>query len=210
MKVLLSPYLIIILAAVLGVATVAFTLLQQIPRLADMAVAMRPKAIVVPSHLPERPPPVDPASQAVSELILARQQLAVREASLLEQQKRLASERLELERTRASLEIMRKQVDEYITEAKRLQMKANSEEAAMETKNLKTLVQTYSNMSPKACVAILREMEDATAVKILALMKVDVVASLFEEMAKQAAGDPQMAKRAAKLSEGVKNQRSSK
>ena len=171
---------------------------------------MRPKAIVVPSHLPERPPPVDPASQAVSELILARQQLAVREASLLEQQKRLASERLELERTRASLEIMRKQVDEYITEAKRLQMKANSEEAAMETKNLKTLVQTYSNMSPKACVAILREMEDATAVKILALMKVDVVASLFEEMAKQAAGDPQMAKRAAKLSEGVKNQRSSK
>jgi len=210
MKALLSPYLIIILAAVLGVATVAFTLLQQIPRLADMAVAMRPKAIVVPSHLPERPPPVDPASQAVSELILARQQLAVREASLQEQQKRLASERLELERTRASLEIMRKQVDEYITEAKRLQMKANSEEAAMETKNLKTLVQTYSNMSPKACVAILREMEDATAVKILALMKVDVVASLFEEMAKQAAGDPQMAKRAAKLSEGVKNQRSSK
>ena len=210
MKALLSPYLIIILAAVLGVATVAFTLLQQIPRLADLAVAMRPKAIVVPSHLPERPPPVDPASQAVSELILARQQLAVREASLLEQQKRLASERLELERTRASLEIMRKQVDEYITEAKRLQMKANSEEAAMETKNLKTLVQTYSNMSPKACVAILREMEDATAVKILALMKVDVVASLFEEMAKQAAGDPQMAKRAAKLSEGVKNQRSSK
>jgi flagellar motility protein MotE (MotC chaperone) len=210
MKALLSPYLIIILAAVLGVATVAFTLLQQIPRLADMAVAMRPKAIVVPSHLPERPPPVDPTSQAVSELILARQQLAVREASLLEQQKRLASERLELERTRASLEIMRKQVDEYITEAKRLQMKANSEEAAMETKNLKTLVQTYSNMSPKACVAILREMEDATAVKILALMKVDVVASLFEEMAKQAAGDPQMAKRAAKLSEGVKNQRSSK
>jgi flagellar motility protein MotE (MotC chaperone) len=210
MKALLSPYLIIILAAVLGVATVAFTLLQQIPRLADMAVAMRPKAIVVPSHLPERPPPVDPASQAVSELILARQQLAVREASLLEQQKRLASERMELERTRASLEIMRKQVDEYITEAKRLQMKANSEEAAMETKNLKTLVQTYSNMSPKACVAILREMEDATAVKILALMKVDVAASLFEEMAKQAAGDPQMAKRAAKLSEGVKNQRSSK
>ena len=39
MKALLSPYLIIILAAVLGVATVAFTLLQQIPRLADMAVA---------------------------------------------------------------------------------------------------------------------------------------------------------------------------
>lgn len=210
MKALLSPYLVIILAAVLGVATLAFTLLQQIPQLTDMAVAMRPKPTVVPSHLPERPPPVDPASQAVSELILARQQLALREASLVEQQKRLASERLELERTRASLEIMRKQVEEFITEAKRLQVKASSEEAAIETKNLKTLVQTYSNMSPKACVAILREMEDATAVKILSLMKVDVVASLFEEMAKQAAGDPQMAKRAAKLSEGVKNQRSPK
>jgi len=210
MKALLSPYLVIILAAVLGVAALAFTLQQQIPQLTAMAVAMRPKPPVVPSHLPERPPPVDPASQAVSELILARQQLALREASLVEQQKRLASERLELERTRGSLEIMRKQVEEYVTEAKRLQLKASSEETAMETKNLKTLVQTYSNMSPKACVAILREMEDATAVKILSLMKVDVVASLFEEMAKQAAGDPQMAKRAAKLSEGVKNQRSPK
>jgi len=41
-------------------------------------------------------------------------------------------------------------------------------------------------------------------------MKVDVVASLFEEMAKQGASDPQMAKRAAKLSEGVKNQRAQK
>lgn len=210
MKAVLSPYVIIILSVLLGVGTVAMSLTQQIPHLIDMAVAMRPKATVVPSHLPDRPPPVDPASQAVSELILARQQLAVREASIVEQQKRLASERLELERTRSSLEIMRKQVEEYIAEAKRLQTKASADEAAIEAKNLKVLVQTYSNMSPKACVAILREMEDATAVKILALMKVDVVASLFEEMAKQAAGDPQMAKRAAKLSEGVKNQGSQK
>jgi len=210
MKALLSSYVVIFLAVLLGTAAVALTLTQTIPSLTAAAVAMRPKPVVVQSHLPDRPPPVDPASQAVSELILAKQQLAAREASILEQQKRLASERLELERTRTGLEIMRKQVEEYIAEAKRLQNKASSDDAAAELKNLKTLVQTYSTMSPKACVAILREMEDATAVRILSLMKVDVVASLFEEMAKQGASDPQMAKRAAKLSEGVKNQRAQK
>jgi len=54
------------------------------------------------------------------------------------------------------------------------------------------------------------QMDETSAVKILALMKVDVVAGIFEEMGKQAAGDPLMAKRAAKLAEGVKNYRSAK
>jgi flagellar motility protein MotE (MotC chaperone) len=65
-------------------------------------------------------------------------------------------------------------------------------------------------MSPKSTVAIMLQMEDSSAVKILALMKVDIVAGIFEEMGKQAAGDPLMAKRAAKLAEGVKNYRSPK
>jgi flagellar motility protein MotE (MotC chaperone) len=210
MKLLTSPLVIILVATLLGVGLSSYLVLKRIPEYAAMAAAMRPKPKVVPSHLPDRPPPVDVTSKAVSELKLAKDQLAVREAALLEQQKRMGSERLELERTRADIDLMRKQVEGYLSEAKGLNGKARAEDAVSEMKNLKTLVQTYSAMSPKSTVAIMLQMEDASAVKILALMKVDIVAGIFEEMGKQAAGDPLMAKRAAKLAEGVKNYRSPK
>jgi flagellar motility protein MotE (MotC chaperone) len=210
MKLLTSPLLIILVATLLGVGLSSYIVLKRIPEYAAMAAAMRPKPKVIPSHLPDRPPPVDVTSKAVSELKLAKDQLAVREAALIEQQKRMESERLELERTRSDIDLMRKQVESYLTEAKGLNVKARAEDAVSEMKNLKTLVQTYSAMSPKSTVAIMLQMEDSSAVKILALMKVDVVAGIFEEMGKQAAGDPLMAKRAAKLAEGVKNYRSPK
>ena len=210
MKLLTSPLVIILVATLLGVGLSSYVVLKRIPEYAAMAAAMRPKPKIVPSHLPDRPPPVDVTSKAVSELKLAKDQLVVREAAMLEQQKRMGSERLELERTRADIDLMRKQVEGYLTEAKGLNDKVRAEDAVSEMKNLKTLVQTYSAMSPKSTVAIMLQMEDASAVKILALMKVDVVAGIFEERGKQAAGDPLMAKRAAKLAEGVKNYRSPK
>ena len=210
MKLLTSPLVIILVATLLGVGLSSYVVLKRIPEYAAMAAAMRPKPKVIPSHVPDRLPPVDVTSRAVSELKLAKDQLAVREAAMLEQQKRMGSERLELERTRADIDLMRKQVEGYLTEAKGLNDKVRAEDAVSEMKNLKTLVQTYSAMSPKSTVAIMLQMEDASAVKILALMKVDVVAGIFEEMGKQAAGDPLMAKRAAKLAEGVKNYRSPK
>jgi flagellar motility protein MotE (MotC chaperone) len=210
MKLLTSPLVIILVATLLGVGLSSYLVLKRIPEYAAMAAAMRPKPKVIPSHLPDRPPPVDVTSKAVSELKLAKDQLVAREAALIEQQKRMQSERLELERTRADIDLMRKQVEGYLSEAKGLSGKARAEDAVSEMKNLKTLVQTYSAMSPKSTVAIMLQMEDVSAVKILALMKVDIVAGIFEEMGKQAAGDPLMAKRAAKLAEGVKNYRSPK
>ena len=210
MKMITSPLVIILVATLLGVGLSSCVVMKRVPEYAAMAAAMRPKPKVIPSHVPDRLPPVDVTSRAVSELKLAKDQLAVREAALIEQQKRMESERLELERTRADIDLMRKQVEGYLAEAKGLNVKARAEDAVSEMKNLKTLVQTYSTMSPKSTVAIMLQMEDASAVKILALMKVDVVAGIFEEMGKQAAGDPLMAKRAAKLAEGVKNYRSIK
>ncbi|NBQ59049.1 MAG: hypothetical protein EBU32_11865 [Opitutaceae bacterium] len=210
MKLLTSPLVIILVATLLGVGLSSYLVLKRIPEYAAMAAAMRPKPKVVPSHIPDRPPPVDVTSKAVSELKLAKDQLVAREAALVEQQKRMQSERLELERTRADIDLMRKQVEGYLSDAKGLSGKARAEDAVSEMKNLKTLVQTYSAMSPKSTVAIMLQMEDVSAVKILALMKVDIVAGIFEEMGKQAAGDPLMAKRAAKLAEGVKNYRSPK
>lgn len=210
MKLISSPLVIILLATLLSVGLSSYTVLRRVPEYAAFAAAMRPKPKIIPSHLPDRPPPVDVTSRAVGELKLAKDQLAARETKLLEQQKRLEAERLVLDRTRGEIDLMRKQVEGYLNEAKGANVKARADEAANELKNLKTLVQMYSTMSPKSTLAILLQMEDASAVKILALMKVDIVAGIFEEMGKQAAGDPLMAKRAAKLAEGVKNYRAPK
>ncbi len=210
MKMITSPLVIILVATLLGVGLSSCVVMKRVPEYAAMAAAMRPKPKVIPSHVPDRLPPVDVTSRAVSDLKLAKDQLAVREAALLEQQKRMEFGRLELERTRADIDLMRKQVEVYLAEAKGLSVKARAEVTVNELKNLKMLVQTYSTMSPKSTVAIMLQMDESSAVKILALMKVDVVAGIFEEMGKQAAGDPLMAKRAAKLAEGVKNDRSAK
>ena len=210
MKMITSPLVIILVATLLGVGLSSCVVMKRVPEYAAMAAAMRPKPKVIPSHVPDRLPPVDVTSRAVSELKLAKDQLAVREAALLEQQKRMEFGRLELERTRADIDLMRKQVEVYLAQAKGLSVKARAEVTVNELKNLKMLVQTYSTMSPKSTVAIMLQMDESSAVKILALMKVDVVAGIFEEMGKQAAGDPLMAKRAAKLAEGVKNDRSAK
>ena len=75
---------------------------------------------------------------------------------------------------------------------------------ADEAKNLRGLAQTYSNLTPRAAVAIFREMDDATAVKILFLMKPDIVGPIFEEMSKTAGTDGTLARRAAILSEKLR------
>jgi flagellar motility protein MotE (MotC chaperone) len=78
------------------------------------------------------------------------------------------------------------------------------EMSADEAVNLRKLAQTYANLSPRAVVAIIREMDDATAVKILALMKPDVVGPIFEAMSSTAGTDGLLARRAAILSEKLR------
>jgi flagellar motility protein MotE (MotC chaperone) len=112
---------------------------------------------------------------------------------------RLAAEEKELERVRSDIEAMRKQVGDAVTEI-----------AADESKNIRTLAQTYTSLSPKAVVAIFREMDDVTAVKILSQMKPDVVGPIFEEMAKSSDNDVPLARRAAILSEKLRLMKASK
>jgi flagellar motility protein MotE (MotC chaperone) len=109
---------------------------------------------------------------------------------------RMAADRLELDRIRRDLEGMRRQIDQKVVMIR-----------IDEVKNLKTLASTYATLSPKAAVAILREMDDATIVKILSLMKVDVVGTLFEEMARTPSGAPDgssLSKRAATISDKIR------
>ncbi len=102
---------------------------------------------------------------------------------------RVEAEARELSRMRAEIEALRGQMSNRLIEMKE-----------DEVKNLRTLAQTYTNLTPKASVAIIRELDDVTAVKILSLMKPDVVAPIFEEMSRAAGGDSSLTRRAAVLS----------
>jgi flagellar motility protein MotE (MotC chaperone) len=112
---------------------------------------------------------------------------------------RIAAERKELEAMRAELDGLRRDLGERVVSIR-----------ADEAKNLRTLAQTYANLTPRAAVAIIREMDDITVVKILFLMKPDVVGPIFEEMSRTSGPDGTLARRAALLSEKLRIMNASK
>jgi flagellar motility protein MotE (MotC chaperone) len=112
---------------------------------------------------------------------------------------RLAAEEKEFAKLRADVEALRKQIAEKVIEI-----------SADEAKNIRSLAATYTNLSPRGAVAIFREMDDATAVKILSLMKPDIVGPIFEEMTKTGGTDSPMARRAALLSEKLRLMKANK
>ena len=123
-----------------------------------------------------------------------------KQAEALEQRAaRLAAEEKEFAKLRANIEALRKEIADKVIEI-----------TADEAKNLRALAQTYATLTPRAAVTILRELDDTTAVKILALMKPDTVGPIFEEMSKPSASDGQLARRAAMLSEKLRLIKASK
>lgn len=116
-----------------------------------------------------------------------------KQAELLDQRAaRLAAEEKEFARLRADVEALRKQIADRVVEI-----------SADELTNLRNLSKTYANLTPRAVVDIIKEMDDNTAVKILSLMKAEVVGPIFEEMSRRPASE-NMAKRAAQLSEKLR------
>ena len=128
-----------------------------------------------------------------SELKEDRARLQQRTAELDQREARIRASEKELAKARADVDAMEKEISDRIVEM-----------SADEAVNLRKLAQTYANLSPTAVVAIIREMDDNTAVKILALMKPDVVGPIFEEMTKTAGKDGLLARRAAVLSEKLR------
>ena len=116
-----------------------------------------------------------------------------REEELVQREERLNAERQELTKQRQQLEQLREDITGRITSIQ-----------SDELKNLKSLVATYSSLTPKATLTIFKEMDDTMVVKLLSLMKTDTVSPLFEEMSKQAATDPAMGRRVATLSEKLR------
>ncbi|HYC73157.1 MAG TPA: hypothetical protein VEB66_18240 [Opitutaceae bacterium] len=113
---------------------------------------------------------------------------------------RLAAEQQELEKVRAEVAALRREIADRVIEIQ-----------ADEMKNLRALAQTYANLTPRAAVAIIRELDDVIAVKILSLMKADVVGPIFEEMSRTAGPDGlPLSARAARLSEKLRLMKSAK
>jgi flagellar motility protein MotE (MotC chaperone) len=123
-----------------------------------------------------------------------------KQSELLDQRAaRIAGEQQELDMVRTNIEGMRKEIAEKVIEIQ-----------ADESKNLRALSQTYAALTPKAAVAIIREMDDMTVVKILSLMKPDVVAPIFEEMSKTSDREGLLSRRAAVISEKLRLMKSTR
>ncbi|HVW19608.1 MAG TPA: hypothetical protein VHC86_00190 [Opitutaceae bacterium] len=128
-----------------------------------------------------------------SELKEEKARLRQRADDLDRKEKSIAAEKQELEKIRDDVAGLRRQIDERVIAIN-----------ADESKNLHVLAQTYATLTPEGAVNILKEMDDATAVKILSLMKPDVVGPIFEVMAKPNGTDTTMAQHAAELSEKLR------
>lgn len=195
MNKLANPIVVILLGLIFGVGTTMGVLMQASSKLlegaAEAAKARRPAEVAEPEkHWDFWTTEIENLANDLKE---ERALLKQRSEQLDQREARMQLELQELEKTRQQIEAMRTAIDQRLAEV-----------TAGEATNLKKLAQTYSVLTPKAAVTIFREMDDTMVVKLLALMKPDVVGAIFEEISKQSASDPALAKRAAQLSERLR------
>lgn len=191
MKLLSNPILCLVLGLLLGVGTGVGLFWREA---LSLATAARMRQV-------EAKEPVQPdkpwdfwtleIENLASELKDMKATLGVREQAVIAREERLAADLRELAKTRTQVEALRASVI-----AEMVQFEAE------ETKNLKTLAKTYSELTPKAAVGIMRQMDEAVVVKILHLMKSDVVSPILQEMG--ASADPELTKQAAQLTERLR------
>ena len=195
MNKLANPIVVILLGLIFGVGTTMGVLMQASSKLldgaAEAAKARRPAEVAEPEkHWDFWTTEIENLANDLKE---ERALLKQRSEQLDQREARMQLEVQELEKTRRQIESMRTAIDQRLAEV-----------TAGEAANLKKLAQSYSVLTPKAAVTIFREMDDTMVVKLLALMKPEVVGAIFEEISKQSAADPALAKRAAQLSERLR------
>ena len=197
MNILTKPWFAAVLIVLLQPAVSVFLVLQSAPTIVQSLVAhagqaaaevLRPREVRAPWDMwtPE-------IEKLAKELREQREGLREREQAVAQRESRPEAEAAELARTRREIEAQRTEISNLLTAV-----------GLDEMKNLKSLAQTYSNLTPKAAVAIFAEMVDTTVVKILSLMKADVVGPIFEEMSKDKSEKNNQAHRAATLSERLR------
>lgn len=184
---------IVVVGLVLGTGTTMFLLMKATDKYVARLTSMRAEA--EEAKQPEKPWDfwTIEMENLAAELKDEKARLKQREDMLAQREARVAVDQQELEKTRKQLLVLRSSIDQRLIEV-----------GEGESANLKKLAQTYSALSPKAALAIYKEMDDVTVVKLLSLMKTDVVRQTLEEMSRQSALDPAMAKRAAALSDKLR------
>jgi len=130
------------------------------------------------------------ADLLIEELRTEKAALAKREKDLKDLAERLNAERLEINVVTQAVHQLQAQVEASI-------VRINAEEAV----NIKKLSRTYAAMSPEGAAPIMKEMEEPTLIKILAVMKEAETAPILEAMSKLGADE---AKRVARITERLR------
>lgn len=190
---ILKTLLLVVLGVVLGAGTSLYLLWKASATYVAQAVEVRKAAEA--AKKPDKPWDfwTVELENLANDLKDERQKIKQREEQLGQREARLQLEQQELEKTRKQIETMRSSIDQRLIEVSEGEMA-----------NLKKLSQSYSALSPRAAVAIFKEMEETTLVKLLSIMKPETVGQFLEEMSKQSATDQTLAKRAANLSERLR------
>jgi flagellar motility protein MotE (MotC chaperone) len=195
MKKLFSPS---ILAVVVGLFTGTGTGVYWFWRSAEPILAQAAAA-----QEAEKPP--EPARQKgwdfwtidienlATELRGERAKLKAEAEHVAQRSAQIATEQQQLNTLRTQIENLQKEISNKV-----IQIRTD------EKKNIRNLAMTYSNLSPRAAIALIRELDDITVVKILSQMKPDVVGPIFEEMSRITSPEDNLARRAAILSEKLR------
>jgi len=170
-----SPIGLIILAVILGVATAAGVAIWRSPKQVEQLIQTeKGKAEgFFSTNSQDWDLYTADLQSLINELRAEIETYQNRERDFKAIEMRIASEKRELERLRGEIERMRDELTKRTTELQ-----------SSEKTNVRSLARTYSSMKPAQAVAIFAEMDDKNAVKILALMKPDVVAKILGEMAR--------------------------
>jgi flagellar motility protein MotE (MotC chaperone) len=201
MNKLASPLVVAVLGLVMGLGTGLFTFYRAAGIALDHAIKLVPHKDQVVNEERERGWNfwTIEIEELSNELKGEKDRMRQQRDQLDRREAQLASERQELNKVRAEIEGIRQEIATKVVEIN-----------ADETKNIRSLAQTYTNLTPKAAVAIIRELDDALVVKILSVMKPETVAPIFEEMSRTAGPDGLLARRAALLSDRLRLIKSAK
>lgn len=113
----------------------------------------------------------------------------------------LANERAEIERLRSEIKKMQSDLDIRMNEVKSGQIEIKADELA----NLKSIATMYTGLTNSSAVAMLKESDDVTIVKILSLMKKAKMIEIMQEMSTTPTPDGgTLAKRAALITDKMR------
>jgi flagellar motility protein MotE (MotC chaperone) len=201
MKNLPKPLLGAVLGLFLGLGTGLYTFWRAAQVAVDHAIKLAPPKDAVAAEERERGWNfwTIEIENLANELKGERERQRKQAEQLDRREAQVAAETQELNKIRTEIEGLRQEIATKVVEVN-----------VDELKNVRQLAQTYTNLTPRAAVAIIREMDDTMVVKILSMMKPDVVAPIFEEMSRAAGTDTALAKRAAQLSDRLRLVKSTK